>query len=87
MLEDGLEVSGRVRGIHGELENNPGLVGSQAECEGMKGGIFDHMPIHQTPTDPLKILKVSKGFQVSVDDQHFASLRIKITTQTYNYHN
>ena len=28
---------------------------------------------HQTLTDPLKILKVSKGFQLSVDDQKFVS--------------
>ena len=86
-LKDGLEVSGTIRGIHGELDNYPGLVGSQSEGEGTKGEIFDHMPIHQTPTDPLKILKVSKGFQVSMDDQHFVSLRIKITTQTHNSHN
>ena len=43
--------------------------------------------IHQIPTDPPKILKVSKGFQGSVDYQHFLSIRIRTTTQTHNSHN
>ena len=51
----------------------------------MKVGRFDNRTIHQSLTDQLKILKLSKGFQGSVDDQHFVSLRIEITTQTHNY--
>ena len=73
--------------IHGELVNYTGLVGICAEGEGMKDSRFDHRPIHQTPTNPLKILKVSKGFQGFVDDQDFVNLGIKITIQTHNSHN
>ena len=87
MLEGGLEVSERVRGIHVEIDNYPVMVSIRAEGEGVKGGRFDHRPIHQTPEDPLKILKTSKGFQGSLNDQHFLSFRIRITTQTHNYHN
>ena len=45
LLNVGLEVSGRVYGIHRELDNYLGLVGIQEEGEGFKGGIFYHMHI------------------------------------------
>ena len=60
LLVDSLEGSGRIQGLHEELRNSLGPVGSGSGGEGMKGGEFNCRPTHQTSTDPLKTLKVSK---------------------------